>query len=54
MRNHHSRKIKYCPGCDKQFSMYDVIVIKGGLIYCPNCAMELKRLPPEGKENENG
>lgn len=36
------KKVIYCPGCEREFSVTDRIKIKGGLVLCPNCEVELK------------
>lgn len=38
----NSKKVLYCPDCEKEFGGSDKIKVRGGLILCPNCEVELK------------
>ena len=35
-------KVLRCPDCERKFSVTDTIKVKGGLVFCPNCEVELK------------
>lgn len=42
-------KILFCPGCEKEFSGTDKVSIRGGLVLCPDCAVELALIKEEVK-----
>ena len=48
LNNHHpksiDKKLLRCPGCEKEFSGRDTVLIKDGLMFCPNCEVELKTI----------
>ena len=54
MRNDHYRKVMCCPGCDRQFSRYDKVIIKAGLVLCPNCMVELKSISQDKLSESTG
>ena len=37
-----NRKLMYCPDCEKEFGGTDQIIVRGGVVRCPNCEVELK------------
>lgn len=41
-KNKGLKKLFRCPGCEKEFTGMEKIFIKDGLIFCPNCEVELK------------